>query len=83
MAKVNKITKEELEKATKVSQEYNGIMQAIGNIELQKQDFLLKASEIRSNVEDIKKELQEYHFLSVSCSRYKRKLFFDQFRRRL
>jgi hypothetical protein len=59
MAKVNKITKEELEKATKVSQEYNGIMQAIGNIELQKQDFLLKASEIRSNVEDIKKELQE------------------------
>ena len=59
MAKVNKITKEELEKATKVSQEYNSIMQAIGNIELQKQDFLLKASEIRSNVEDIKKELQE------------------------
>jgi hypothetical protein len=59
MAKAKKITKEELEKATKVSQEYNSIMQAIGNIELQKQDFLLKASEIRSNVEDIKKELQE------------------------
>ena len=59
MAKAKKITKEELEKATKVSQEYNGIMQAIGTIELQKQDFLLKASEIRSNVEDIKKELQE------------------------
>jgi len=59
MAKAKKITKEELEKVTKVSQEYNSIMQAIGTIELQKQDFLLKASEIRSNVEDIKKELQE------------------------
>tara|TARA_R110002050_G_scaffold82378_1_gene176443 strand:- start:227 stop:475 length:249 start_codon:yes stop_codon:yes gene_type:complete len=59
MEKANKITKEELKKATKVSQEYNGIIQAIGNLELQKQDFLLKASEIRSNVEEIKKELQE------------------------
>tara|TARA_R110000765_G_scaffold255621_1_gene356259 strand:+ start:244 stop:501 length:258 start_codon:yes stop_codon:yes gene_type:complete len=57
--KVKKVTKEELEKATKVSQEYNGIIQAIGNLELQKQDFLLKASEIRSNIEDMKKELQE------------------------
>tara|TARA_R110000824_G_scaffold262893_1_gene451537 strand:- start:514 stop:762 length:249 start_codon:yes stop_codon:yes gene_type:complete len=59
MEKANKITKEELKKATKVSQEYNGIIQAIGNLELQKQDFLLKASEIRSNVEEMKKELQE------------------------
>jgi len=59
MEKVKKVTKEELEKATKVSQEYNGIIQAIGNLELQKQDFLLKASEIRSNIEDMKKELQE------------------------
>ena len=59
MAKAKKITKEELEKVTKVSQEYNSIMQAIGNVELQKQDFLLKASEIRSSIEDIKKELQE------------------------
>ena len=59
MEKIKKVTKEELEKATKVSQEYNGIIQAIGNLELQKQDFLLKASEIRSNIEDIKKELQE------------------------
>tara|TARA_R110002153_G_scaffold107845_1_gene248034 strand:+ start:270 stop:518 length:249 start_codon:yes stop_codon:yes gene_type:complete len=59
MEKANKITKEELKKATKVSQEYNGVIQAIGNLELQKQDFLLKASEIRSNVEEIKKELQE------------------------
>ena len=59
MAKAKKITKEELEKATKVSQEYNNIIQAIGNVEFQKQDFLLKASEIRSNIEDMKKELQE------------------------
>tara|TARA_R110002167_G_scaffold351200_1_gene563591 strand:+ start:317 stop:565 length:249 start_codon:yes stop_codon:yes gene_type:complete len=59
MEKANKITKEELKKATKVSQEYNGVIQAIGNLELQKQDFLLKASEIRSNIEDMKKELQE------------------------
>ena len=59
MAKAKKITKEELEKVTKVSQEYNSIVLAIGNVELQKQDFLLKASEIRSNVEDMKKELQE------------------------
>ena len=59
MAKAKKITKEELEKATKVSQEYNNIIQAIGNVEFQKQDFLLKASEIRSDIEDMKKELQE------------------------
>jgi hypothetical protein len=59
MKKAKKITKEELEKATKVSQEYNNIIQAIGNVEFQKQDFLLKASEIRSNIEDMKKELQE------------------------
>jgi len=59
MAKAKKITKEELEKVTKVSQEYNSIVLAIGNVELQKQDFLLKASEIRSNVDDVKKELQE------------------------
>ena len=59
MAKAKKITKEELEKVTKVSQEHNSIIQAIGNVELQKQDFLLKASEIRSSIEDIKKELQE------------------------
>ena len=59
MKKAKKITKEELEKVTKVSQEYNSIVLAIGNVELQKQDFLLKASEIRSNVDDVKKELQE------------------------
>ena len=59
MKKAKKITKEELEKATKVSQEYNNIIQAIGNVEFQKQDFLLKASEIRSDIEDMKKELQE------------------------
>ena len=59
MTKAKKITKEELEKATKVSQEYNNIIQAIGNVEFQKQDFLLKASEIRSDIEDMKKELQE------------------------
>ncbi len=59
MAKAKKITKEELEKATKVSQEYNSIIQAVGSIELQKQDFLLKALEVRESVENIKKDLQE------------------------
>ena len=56
---MNKLKKEELEKANKVSQEYNNITQAIGNIEIQKQDFLLKAVEIRTKVEEVKKELQE------------------------
>ena len=69
MAKVNKITKEELEKATKVSQEYNGIMQAIGNIELQKQDFLMKAAKVRASIEEVKKDLQEkYGSVNIDLS---------------
>ena len=59
MAKAKKITKEELEKVTKVSQEYNGIVQALGNIELQKQDFILKAAQVRASIEEIKKDLKE------------------------
>tara|TARA_R100000935_G_scaffold49954_1_gene75622 strand:- start:31 stop:279 length:249 start_codon:yes stop_codon:yes gene_type:complete len=59
MAKANKITKEELEKANKISQEYNSIIQTIGGIELQKQDFILKSSEVKNRVEEIKKDLQE------------------------
>jgi hypothetical protein len=59
MAKAKKITKEELEKATKVSQEYNGTMQAVGNLELQKQDFLIQAAKVRASVEEIQKDLQE------------------------
>ena len=59
MAKAKKITKEELEKATKVSQEYNGDIQAVGNLELQKQDFLVQAAKVRASIEEIKKDLQE------------------------
>jgi hypothetical protein len=59
MAKAKKITKEELKKATEVTQQLNAIVQAIGNIELQKQDFLVKASEVRDYIEKLKKELQE------------------------
>jgi hypothetical protein len=59
MAKAKKITKEELEKATKVSQEYNSIIQAVGSIEMQKQDFLLQAAKMRDSVEEVKKDLQE------------------------
>ncbi len=54
-----KITKKELEKAIKISQEYNNVIQAIGNIELQKQDFLLQAAQVRANIEEIKKNLQD------------------------
>jgi len=59
MAKKNKITKDELSKAQKVSQEYNSIIQAVGNMELQKQDFLLKAAEVRASIEGVKKDLQD------------------------
>jgi len=59
MAKAKKITKEELEKATKVSQEYNSFIQAVGNLELQKQDFLVQAAKVRASIEEIKKDLQE------------------------
>ena len=69
MAKAKKITKEELEKATKVSQEYNGIMQAIGNIELQKKDFLMKAAKVRASIEEVKKDLQEkYGSVNIDLS---------------
>jgi hypothetical protein len=59
MAKAKKITKEELEKATKVSREYNGVIQTVGNLELQKQDFLVQAAKVRASIEEIKKDLQE------------------------
>ena len=54
-----KITKDELSKVQEVSQEYNSIIQAIGNMELQKQDFLLKAARVRASIEEVKKNLQE------------------------
>lgn len=59
MAKKNKITKDELSKVQEISQEYNNIIQAVGNMELQKQDFLLKAAEVRASIEEVKKDLQE------------------------
>jgi len=59
MAKAKKITKEELSKAQEVSQEYNGIINTIGNLEMQKQDFLLKAQEVRIKIDEVKKGLQE------------------------
>ena len=59
MAKTKKITKDELSKVQEVSQEYNSIIQAVGNMELQKQDFLLKAAEVRASIEGVKKDLQE------------------------
>lgn len=59
MAKAKKITKEELKKATEVTQQLNAIVQAIGNIELQKQDFLVKSLEVKEDIEKLKKELQE------------------------
>lgn len=59
MAKTKKITKDELSKVQEISQEYNSIIQAVGNMELQKQDFLLKAAEVRASIEEVKKNLQE------------------------
>jgi len=59
MAKTKKITKDELSKVQEVSQEYNNIIQAVGNIELQKQDFLLKAAKVRASIEGVKKDLQD------------------------
>ena len=59
MAKTKKITKDELSKVQEVSQEYNSVIQAVGNMELQKQDFLLKAAEVRASIEEVKKDLQE------------------------
>ena len=59
MAKAKKITKEELSKAQEVSQEYNGIINTIGNLEMQKQDFLLKAQEVRNKIDEVKRGLQE------------------------
>jgi len=54
-----KITKDELSKVQEISKEYNSVIQAVGNIELQKQDFLLKAAEVRANIEEVKKNLQD------------------------
>ena len=54
-----KITKDELSKVQEISKEYNSVIQAVGNMELQKQDFLLKAAEVRANIEEIKKNLQD------------------------
>tara|TARA_R100000951_G_scaffold17925_2_gene14288 strand:+ start:1238 stop:1486 length:249 start_codon:yes stop_codon:yes gene_type:complete len=59
MAKAKKITKDELSKAQEVSQEYNNIVQALGNIELQKQDLIMQAAKSRASIEEIKKDLQE------------------------
>ena len=59
MQKEKKITKDELSKVQEISQEYNSIIQAVGNMELQKQDFLLKAAEVRASIEEVKKDLQE------------------------
>ena len=59
MAKAKKIKKDELSKVQEISQEYNSIIQAVGNMELQKQDFLLKAAEVRASIEEVKKNLQE------------------------
>ena len=54
-----KITKDELSKVQEISKEYNSVIQAVGNMELQKQDFLLKAAEVRANIEEVKKNLQD------------------------
>ena len=54
-----KITKDELSKVQEVSQEYNSIIQAVGNMELQKQDFLIKAAGVRASIESVKKDLQD------------------------
>ncbi len=61
MAKAKKITKDELSKIQEISQEYNSIIQAVGSMELQKKDFLLKAAEIRASIEEVKKDLQEIY----------------------
>jgi hypothetical protein len=57
MTKVKKITKEELEKATSLSKQYNEIVQILGNISLQKQDIEIEAIKVRDSVEEMKKEL--------------------------
>ena len=57
MTKVKKITKEELEKATSLSKQYNEIVQILGNISLQKQDIEIEAIKVRESVEEMKKEL--------------------------
>ena len=57
MAKAKKITKEELEKATSLSKQYNEIIQILGNISLQKHDIEIEAIKVRESVEEMKKEL--------------------------
>lgn len=57
MTKVKKITKEELEKATSLSKQYNEIIQILGNISLQKHDIEIEAIKVRESVEEMKKEL--------------------------
>ena len=57
MTKVKKITKEELEKATSLSKQYNEIIQILGNISLQKHDIEIEAIKVRDSVEEMKKEL--------------------------
>jgi len=57
MTKVKKITKEELEKATSLSKQYNEIVQILGNISLQKHDIEIEAIKVRESVEEMKKEL--------------------------
>jgi len=57
MTKVKKITKEELEKATLLSKQYNEIVQILGNISLQKHDIEIEAIKVRESVEEMKKEL--------------------------
>jgi hypothetical protein len=57
MSKAKKITKEELEKATSLSKQYNEIIQILGNISLQKHDIEIEAIKVRESVEEMKKEL--------------------------
>ena len=54
-----KITKKELEKAQELSTSYNNSMVTLGNLELSKNDILIKAAKERQDIEDLKQELEK------------------------
>ena len=54
-----KITKKELEKAQELSTSYNNSMVTLGNLELSKNDVLIRAAKERQDIENLKQELEK------------------------
>ena len=54
-----KITKQELEKAQKLSTNYNNSIATLGNLELSKQDVLMEAAKNRQEIENLKQSLEK------------------------